>query len=224
MRLILIPGFGEDETIFDKIHDKLPGEKLVLSFWQLLPNVSVKSLNTGLFAMELIERFQINKTDLIIGHSAGGWVALHIKNVVGCGIVQIASWTDESKVIAPVRNWQIIYLLAKTGLLLNSFMMQRTVKKYYQGKPSKEIFLAIFNKLANGNRENVLNQLRLVFKPSPGKLSVKSDLVIHARGDKIIRFPDGPVHEVAGDHFSLYTYPEQVYPPIVDFIKHYTKE
>ena len=97
MRLILIPGFGEDETIFDKIQDKLPGEKLFLSLWHLLPNKSVKSLNAAVFAKELIERYQINKTDLIIGHSTGGWIALHIKNLVGCRIVQIASWTDRNK-------------------------------------------------------------------------------------------------------------------------------
>src|SRR4051812_42225347 len=104
MRIILIAGFGEDESIFEKIQDKLPGERLSLSLWDLLPNKSIKSLNIGVFASELIRRFQISKTDLIIGHSTGGWIALHIKNIVGCPIVQIASWTDERKVIVPIAN------------------------------------------------------------------------------------------------------------------------
>src|SRR5881275_415470 len=172
MRIILIPGFGEDESIFKRIHDKLPGEKLSLSLWNLLPNKRVKTLNAETFAKDLIERFHISNKDLIIGHSTGGWVALHIKNIVGCPIVQIASWTDERKVITPFTNRHIIYFTAKTGLFLNDFMLRRTVKKYYQNKPSKEIFIAIFNKLKNGNRANVVNQLRLIFNPYPGKVSV----------------------------------------------------
>ena len=225
MRLILIPGFGEDETIFERIQGKLPGEKLFLSLWQLLPNKSVKSLNVVVFARELIERFQINETDLIIGHSTGGWVALHIKNMVGCRIVQIASWTDETKIIVPVRNRYIIYFAAKTGLYLNNLMLRHTVKKYYQNKPSKEIFKTVYTKLIKGNRANVLNQLRLIFNPYPVQLSVHPNLAIHAKKDRIVRFPDGPAHVVDGDHFSLYTHPEQVYPPIADFIRqHYVKE
>ena len=224
MRIILIPGFGEDESIFEKIQDKLPDEKLSLSLWNLLANKSVKTLNAGIFARDLTERFQISKTDLVIGHSTGGWVALHIKNIVGCPIVQIASWTDERKVITPFTNRHIIYFTAQTGLFLNDFMLRRTVKKYYQDKPSKDIFEAIFTKLKNGNRANVINQLRLIFNPYSGKVSVQPDLRIHARKDRVIRFPDGPVYEVDGDHFSLYTYPEQVYPPIVDLINRYAKE
>ena len=103
-------------------------------------------------------------------------------------------------------------------------MLRRTVKKYYHNKPSKEIFKAVYTKLIKGNRANVLNQLRLIFNPYPGRLSVQPDVAIHAKKDRIVRFPDGPVHVVDGDHFSLYTYPGQVYPPIVDFIKHYAKE
>jgi len=72
MRIILIPGFGEDESIFKRIHDKLPGEKLSLSLWNLILNKSVKTLNAETFAKDLIERFQISNKDLIVGHSTGG--------------------------------------------------------------------------------------------------------------------------------------------------------
>jgi hypothetical protein len=224
MRIILIAGFGEDESIFEKIQDKLPGDKLFLSLWELLPNESIKTLNAAVFARELTERFKISKADFVIGHSAGGWVALHIKNVVGCPIVQISSWSDKRKVIVPVRNRHIIYLAARTGLFLNDFVLRLIAKKYYGDKPSEEIFKAVFAKLIEGNRANVINQLRLIFNPYPGRLAVQPDLSIHARKDKIVSFPDGPVHEVAGDHFSLYTYPEQVYPPVVKLIERTAKE
>lgn len=218
MRIILIPGLGEDEFIFEKIQDKLPGEIVLLSLWKLLPNKNVTSLNVVVFARELIERFQISKADLIIGHSTGGWVAIHIKNSVGCPIVQIASWTDGSKVIVPTTNRHLIYFAAKTGLFLNDYMLRRTVKKYYRNKPSREIFKKVFTRLMKGNRANVVNQLRLDFNPYPGKLYVQPDLRIHAKKDRVVRFPSEPTHEVEGDHFSLYTYPEQVYPPILSLI------
>jgi len=224
MRILFIPGFGEEETIFDKIKDKLPGEKLFLSLWKLLPDKNIKDLNVTLFAKKLIVQFRITKHDLIIGHSTGGWVALHIKNIIGCPIVQIASWWDERKVIKPVANRHLIYFAAKWGLYLNRFVLRSTVKKLYQGKPSAPIFEAVFTRLMKGNRANVVNQMRLIFNPYPTKLTVKPDLSIHARKDTIIRFPDGPVHEVAGDHFSLYTYPEQVYLPILQFMQYHAAE
>lgn len=223
MRVIFIPGFGENETIFNKIAPELPGEKLFLSFWKLLPNKSIKNLQVTLFAKELIKEFTITKNDLIIGHSAGGWVALHIKNIIGCPIVQIASWWDEKKVVTFTTNRHLVYFAAKWGLYFNQFILRHIMKKYYKGKPSQAIFEAVFIRLITGNRANVVNQLRLIFNLYPVKLSVKPDLSIHAKGDTIIRFPDGAVYEVAGDHFSLYTYPEQVYPPILNFIHHATK-
>ena len=224
MRIIFIPGFGEDEYIFDKIQDKLPGEKLFLNLWQLLPNKHIKDLNVFGFAGELIERFTITCKDLIIGHSTGGWVAIHIKNIVCCPVVQIASWTDGKKVIVPTANRHLIFFAAKTGLYLNRFVMRKSVKKFYHGLPSKEVFEKVFNRTISGNRANLVNQLRLIFNPYPKQLSAIPDLRIHAKKDRVVRFPNEEAHEVSGDHFSLYTHPEQVYPPIRDIINLYANK
>lgn len=224
MRIIFIPGFGEDEFIFEKIQDKLPGEKLFLNLWRLLPDRPVKDLNVTRFAEELIQRFAITSNDIVIGHSTGGWVALHIKNIIGCPVVQISSWTNKRKVIVPTSNRHLIYFAAKTGLYLNRFVMRKSIEKFYEGKPSKEVFEKVFSRILTGNRANAVNQLRLIFNPYSKELSVVPDLRIHARKDSIVRLPDENVHEVEGDHFSLYTYPEQVYPPILDLINRHAEK
>lgn len=210
MRLIFIPGFGEDPFIFDRIQAELPGDKLFLSLWDLLPDRPVRALNVSTFAQELVERYHITRTDLLIGHSTGGWVALHVKQLVGCPIIQLASWTDGRKVVAPIPNRHLVYFAAGSGMYLNRSVMQYLVKNYYHDKPSLPVFERVFGRLISGSRACAVNQLRLIFNPPTAPVSVTPDLRIHARADRIIRFPDGPVYEVPGDHFSLYTYPDEV--------------
>ena len=218
MRIFLIPGLGEDEFIFDKILDALPGEKQVLSLWKLLPNKAEKSLNASSFAGALIQRFNINSDDLVIGHSTGGWVGLHLKNQTGCGLVQIASWTGRRNVITPVANRRLIYFAAASGLYFNRFVLRYALKKNYRQQPSAPVFKTVFTRLITGNRANAVNQLRLVFNPVSDRINVSPDVRIHAKRDTIIRFPEGQVCEVPGDHFCLYTFPEKVLPPILQFI------
>jgi hypothetical protein len=59
--------------------------------------------------------------------------------------------------------------------------------------------------------------MRLFFIPGFGEDESIFDR-IHARADAVVKIPDEPFHEVPGDHFSLYTYPEEVYRPIVEFL------
>ena len=219
MRIIFITGLGEDEFIFDQIRGKLLGEKLFLSLWQELPERPSPGINVMDFACTLVQRHNITSEDLVIGHSTGGWVALYIKQAAGCPVIQLASWTNLNKVIVPVFNRHLIYFAARTGLYLNRLVLRYSLKKTYKGKPSRDIFERIFRRLITGNRANVVNQLRLIFNPVVEPATVTPDLRIHAKGDRVIRFPDGPVHEVPGDHFSLYTYPEQVLAPIDCFLK-----
>jgi hypothetical protein len=69
-----------------------------------------------------------------------------------------------------------------------------------------------------GNKANVVNQLRLIFNPFPERITALPDLRIHARADPVVRFPKQGAYEVPGDHFSLYTYPDHVVRPIIQFL------
>jgi hypothetical protein len=218
MRLIFITGLGEDETIFQNLKDRLPGEKLFLSLWNLVPQVSKKHINATEIAKQIIAEYGVRKEDVVIGHSTGGWVALHIKNIIDCTIVQIASWYDGSKVIKPVSNPDVIYFAVKSGLYFNPLVL-RWRNTYFTNNPSKEIFNVVFRRLMKGPKGAIINQLRLIFNPAPVPLRVKPDLSIHARNDQIIRYPDDPFAEVPGDHFSLHTYPVEVATPILALLE-----
>lgn len=219
MRIFFIPGFGEEAWIFDKISPHIPGEKVFIDNWQSIGERQRADITALAFASELVVRYGITSEDLVIGHSMGGWIAYHIKHMLQCPIVQIASWTDERKVVKLMPNQALMDWCVKRGLIFNRLVLRYLLRKSYKGKASAEVFKPVFERLIEGPRENVVNQLRVVNSTAPDDLTVAPDLRIHARRDPIIRFPDQPALEVPGDHFTLWTHPESVYLPIVSFVK-----
>ncbi len=219
IRIFYIPGFGEKANIFDKIapHINAP-ESIFVDNWELLGNMPRKETDVLQYAKELVAKYNIVANDVIIGHSLGGWIAYHIKHVVNCRIVQISSFTDPALIISPFSNLKVINLLVKSGLYFNRFNMQYFVKKQYTGKPSKDIFIETFKRVEGGNKDNIINQLRLIYKPVITEIKVIPDLRIHANGDKLVRVPNEAFYEISGDHFTLYTNPEEVYTPIVNWL------
>jgi hypothetical protein len=204
MRIIFIHGFGEDETIFSKIAPHIPGEHTFLNVWELLGNTPLPGINVLVFAQTLVEQYSITKQDVIIGHSMGGWITWHIKHFTGSPIVQIASFTYPDRPYSPIKNVKVVYWLIRNGLLFNRFMKRLFILKDYKGKPSEKIYEETFDRLIAGNKENIINQLRLILTPVPEKPAVKPDLRIHAVADTIVRPPQEEFDEVSGDHFTLY--------------------
>lgn len=219
MRIFFIPGLGEEISIFDKIEPFIKGEKVFIDNWTLLSNVPEKGLNALIYAEYLIISFQIKKEDAVIGHSMGGWIALHIKHLVGCRIVQIASWTDQRKIITVPIERNLMYLLAKRGFGFYSWVLRILVWLNYKNKPSREIFIRIFERLRRGDKEIVAKQLMIIFNPVKKPLTVTPDRRIHSKGDNIVKYPDQSFEAVPGDHFALFTHPQTVYLPINSFLK-----
>lgn len=224
MRIIFIHGFGESEAIFDKIAPFITGSHLLLNVWELVGDIPRKNLNVLDFAESLVEQHNITQDDVIIGHSMGGWIAYHIKHFTGSPIIQIASWTDFDRPILLINNAKIIYWFARTGLLFNGFVKRGIVKKAYAGKPSQQVFEETYDRMIRGNKENVINQLRLILTPVSQKVTVKPDLRIHAKADVVVRVPRESFVEVPGDHFTLQTDPETVYEPILAFLQHMKRD
>ena len=223
MRLFFIPGFGETASIFSRVAPYLPGEKEFVDNWQLIGNRPRPDLTALLYAQELVERFGITTRNVVIGHSMGGWIGLHIKHLTGCAVVQIGSWSAPVKVIRPVSNLQLIYWAVRRGLYFNRFVQRLLLRYNYRGKPSAGVFGEVFSNLIQGNKDNVINQLRIIYSPVPEGFTAQPDLRIHARADTIIRYPDEPVLEVPGDHFSLHTHPREVYEHIQTFLAEHWK-
>jgi len=219
MRIFFIHGFGENEAIFSKISPFIQGEQVFLNVWELLGDAPRPGINVLDFGKELVQKYAITKDDVVIGHSMGGWIALHVKYLAGCQIVQIASWTDPARIISPFKSPGLYLWLVRHGLIFNRFVKWLSISKNYKVKPSIDIFSETFDRLMHGNKENVINQLRLILTPVPEKVTVIPDLRIHALEDSIVRPPREPYYEVPGDHFTLYTQPQTVYDPIVAFLE-----
>jgi pimeloyl-ACP methyl ester carboxylesterase len=220
MRLFFIPGFGETPSIFDQIAPHLPGKKIFVNNWQLQligdrPRPDLTALS---YARELTERFSITAGDVVIGHSMGGWIGLHLKHLTGCAVVQIGSWSAPAKVVRPVSNLNLVYWAVRRGLYFNRLVRRLLLRYNYRGKPSAGVFSEVLGNLIRGDKHNVINQLRIIYSPVPEGFTAQPDLRIHARADTIIRYPDEPALEVPGDHFSLHTHPREVYEPILAFL------
>ncbi len=82
MRIFFIPGLGEEILIFDKIKPFIEGEKIFIDNWTLLGEVPEKEITVLIYAEYLIKQFQITGNDVVVGHSLGGWVAMHIKHLI----------------------------------------------------------------------------------------------------------------------------------------------
>ncbi|WP_266367295.1 alpha/beta fold hydrolase [Tellurirhabdus rosea] len=213
-RVFFIPGFGESELVFSKIAPELPGDHTFVDVWSLLGDQPRPTTTVPDFARELIDQYALTPDDLLIGHSMGGWIAYHIKQCVGCPIVQIASWTEADRVAFPLKNLAVVAPLVRAGVVFTPLYKWMTVQLEYKKKPSRSIFEDAFDRLINSPKEAVVNQLRLILTPVKPLKPVVPDLRIHARADTIIKPPKEPFHEVPGDHFTLFTHPETVVAPI----------
>ena len=216
-RIFFIHGFGENENIFKHIAPAIGGEQVFINIWKVLGNERQDGINIIDFSKELTNRFNIGKNDVVIGHSMGGWIAYHIKNHIGCKIVQIASWTDFDRIISPITNFKTIAWLTRNHLYINRFQ-KWIFGMTYNGKPSKEISMEVFEDLIKGNRNCIISQLSLMLTPIEA-IDVIPDLRIHAKADTVIRYPKQEFHEVPGDHFTLVTQPEMVIEPILKLLK-----
>lgn len=219
MRIIFICGFGEDELMFSKIIPFIPGDKVVLNSWHLMGDKPVPEIDALKLATALVQQYCITNKDVVIGHSMGGWIGYYIKHITHCWLIQIASWTNGDKVVLPISNPSLIYWAVKKDLYFNGFVKWLALQLYYKHIPSKEIFSYVYGLLIKGNNHNINNQLRVILTPVTERLTVRPDLRIHSKEDNIIRHPDEPFHPVTGDHFTLYTYPEEVYKPILRFLQ-----
>lgn len=218
-RLIFIPGLGEDEKVFDNVLPLIEGEKLVLSTWNLhgdLPRGKVKATD---IAREMVEQYSITKDDVLIGHSMGGWIALFVKALTECKVVQVASYTSHKRVIVPALNHQFIKWAVKSQVFFNPLIRWLVLKIQYNTKPSKPWLNYIFNLLKNGNKNNVINQLTVALTPIPTKNNFEPDLRIHSKKDLIVRPPKEAYVQIPGDHFSILTHPKEAARAINDFLK-----
>lgn len=210
MRMIFIHGFGEKPSIFDKIHPAFNQEKLFIDNWEELGDTIKPNYKAIDYAKDLAQKYQIKNSDIVIGHSLGGWISYHLKYLTNCKSIQIASWTDMDRVRFPINNYNVIAFCVKYGLTFNTISKKYFIKKQYKGLPSESIFVENYERLIKGNNKNIYNQMKLILNGCIIENMPEPDLRIHSKADRLIRFPKQKCDEVNGDHFNLITHPEEV--------------
>jgi pimeloyl-ACP methyl ester carboxylesterase len=209
-RLLLLPGYLEDGTIFDTLRPLLPPAQVevielepALSQWQPRGPASAVTL-----AQYLGERYGIGPADVVVGHSMGGWIAAHLKAETGAAAVLLSSFTDQRKVVARARNPLLLALYAWSGLGRSRWLRERA-KRTYLFDESRELYGQLADSMARHPRRHVHRQLQVLFAPVP-PLAVLPELRVHALADNVVRPPDEPFLQIPGDHFAHYYYPELV--------------
>lgn len=72
MRIFFIPGFAEDESIFNNLAPLIDGDKVVLNSWKLLGNQPREHFNALKLAAEFTETYKITLEDVL---SVTAWAA-----------------------------------------------------------------------------------------------------------------------------------------------------
>lgn len=213
-RIFLIHGYVEDPTIFHKLVPLLPPADYVridladeFGRWQ-----PTGPINVRLLAQYLMDQYKITADDVVIGHSMGGWTAIHIKQVSGAAAILLASFTNQTKIRFPTDNLTILRLLLHSGTI-QSRTLNNFFKKKYPFDESRELYNRLIDGSMQMTRQYLWHQLQTLFAKVP-PLTVQPDLRIHARRDSIVGPPDEAFVEVPGDHFSLFCHPESVAAPI----------
>lgn len=210
-RLLLLPGYLEDSTIFNTLRPLLPPAAEVLAI-ELEPELArwrpAGAANVVTFARYLAQRYHIGPQDVLIGHSMGGWIAAHLKAQTGATAVLLSSFTDQRKVVARARNPLLLALYAWSGLGRSRWLRARA-KRDYRFEESRALFGQLADGMARHSRRYVHRQLQVLFAPVP-PLLVQPELRVHALADDVVRPPDEPFVVIPGDHFAHYYYPELV--------------
>ncbi|MGI4864247.1 MAG: alpha/beta fold hydrolase [Janthinobacterium lividum] len=219
-RLLLLPGYLEDSTIFDTLRPLLPPTAEVLAI-ELEPEFArwqpTGPVNAVTFARHLARRCAIGPEDMLIGHSMGGWIAAHLKAQTGAPAVLLSSFTDQRKVVARARSPLLLALYAWSGVGRGRWLRERA-KRQYLFDESRELYGHLADSMARHPRRYVHRQLQVLFAPVP-PLAVQPELRIHALADNVVRPPDEPFVMIPGDHFAHYYHPELVAAAIRGIMK-----
>jgi len=218
-RLLLLHGYTEDATIFDPLLPLLPPFEQVVALelaeefahWRPAGPVNVHTL-----ARYLAARHGIGPTDVLIGHSMGGWIAAHLQEQTGAAAILLSSFTDQAKIVSSLRSPRLLGVAAHLGLVQNRWLNDY-FRRRYRHDESRALHGQLVAGMGRWRRRYVAQQLRVLFAPGP-PLTTEPALRLHAVGDTVVRPPDEPYVALPGDHFAHYFYPQLAAAAIRDYL------
>lgn len=215
-RIILLPGYGEDERIFRHLEATLTAYRYVIvDYKRVLPHFTTANIKLERFIKRLIFTYSITERDILIGHSLGGYLAHHIRQVTGCEACLHSSFVHPSKIKILLRSQAIIKHTVGRGIL-NTALAKAITQWRYQNHPSAYEIDQVMHMLDEYGAEDVLKLTLLFFRRrkrtlgwlrSTPAFELAPSLVIHPEADRVVAPPDLPHHAVPGDHFSIVIHP-----------------
>lgn len=217
-RLVLLPGFGEDERIFRNIIPYFSDFQIeIVNYQNILPQFTRYNVRLERFIRKLVQVYGITKDDILIGHSMGGYLAHHVRQMVGCEACLHSSFVHPSKINFLVNNQFLVQWTIQNGLF--QWDVFKLISNWrYLNKPSAQEVQHAVDLLNEYGSLDLLKLTLLFFKRkrrfmnwlrSTPDYELVPSLIIHPDKDKIVAAPDEEHFTVEGDHFSIATHPEQ---------------
>lgn len=199
-RLIFIHGNLDVPDSFAMLLPLLPPSKtlcidLEAAFdkWDGAVPVTVRTV-----AQRVATAYSIGPEDVLIGHSMGGWIAAHVKELTGASVIQLSSWTDPRKVKAPIRRLGLIRAIINSGVVQHR-LCTGLARQLYPFRRSRTRIRAALDRIQRMNPAYMIWQYELIFAAAP-PLTALPDLRIHDPHDFVISPPDEPFVNVRGNH------------------------
>lgn len=210
-RVWLFPGFMENEEIFPPLLAQLPKtfEYKYADYRPVLAQYADDQFAVADFVPKLIAHYGIEPNDIIIGHSTGGWLAAWVNHFLQNPVVLLSAFTSFEKVGGHniIKYRCLRRFIVKSGLYYVS-LVKKVFMKRYENKPSHEAVHMLLSHYDSFDKDYVLKMLNII--TSLERPQYKELLRLHALKDRILFVPDEPFTEIPGDHFSLYSFPEEV--------------
>ena len=217
-RIVLLPGFGEDKRIFRKVAPYLSDYELLhIDYRKVLHQFTPDNIELDTFVNALYEHYGINKNDILIGHSLGGFISHHLRQQLGCDNCLIASFTNRKKIKLPYNYKKLAKWFTDSGGFTSIPFQQIIRLKYWNSvaMPDLENSIEVF---AEYGKQDIYKLIRII-QPRrksflqwllPDPVEVAPSLILHPKKDTIVAPPDEPHIRLPGNHFSPVTYPEIV--------------
>lgn len=214
-RIYLLPGFGEDERIFRNLIPHLSGyNTFIVNYEYILSYFTISNITLDKFTRHLVQYYEIQEQDILIGHSMGGYIAHHIRQQVKCSVCMHSSFTHPNKIKFLINNEILVRWSISKGLF-DSKALKVLSKWRYKNKPSAQEVEHVLGLLNDYGSSNILKLILLFFKRkrrfmnwlrSTPEYDHPPCLVLHPENDRIVSHPDEHHTLVPGDHFSIVTH------------------
>lgn len=190
-KIFFFPGFVQDARAFEALMLSLQDEfELVgVDYLPVFPFVETKTADIRDFSKRLVDLYQIEESDLLVGHSFGGWVAANVQQFTGSPVLQLASFTNPRKPVVVRLGLQAVgELLMRMGAF-KWRIVQYVGRFRHRNTAAYPAVLNALEVMKNWQDEDLIKVTRLIVN-QPAVIPKGKLLRIHSDRDEVVFPPD----------------------------------